>query len=409
MKRLLVLSLALILSVAVLTAQEKERTGWGWGGVPAINYNADEGFGYGVVGNIYNYADGGYAPYYWTVQPQIFFTTGGKQEHWLWFDSPYILGKGIRLTAEMKMLKQLYNPYYGIGNVSEFDELIIKVDEDDVPEDSTVFLDKYFYNYYCERLSLKADFMKALSTHENGRPKLSVLLGFGLTSTTNELNGDTSKLAEDITKELVTQSELDGGLTNYIKLGVVHDTRDNEPAPNEGHWTDFVIEIYPKLLGSDHQYSRLTLTDRRYFSITRKLVYAQRVLFEKNFGDIPFYEMSFYGSSYKVNEGLGGSKSLRGVLKNRYLGPTKMFANLEIRYKFLEFSAAGQDFYLATNEFLDLGKVWGDDDDSDFSNIHISYGAGLHIGWNENFIIAVDGGTSDETGLQLYIGLGYLF
>ncbi|MFH1251066.1 MAG: hypothetical protein V1715_08200, partial [bacterium] len=71
--------------------------------------------------------------------------------------------------------------------------------------------------------------------------------------------------------------------------------------------------------------------------------------------------------------------------------------------------AAGQDFYLATNEFLDLGKVWGEDDESDFSNIHISYGAGLHIGWNENFIIAVDGGTSDETGLQLYIGLGYLF
>jgi len=86
-----------------------------------------------------------------------------------------------------------------------------------------------------------------------------------------------------------------------------------------------------------------------------------------------------------------------------------MFANLEIRYKFLEFSAAGQDFYLATNEFLDFGKVWSDDDESDFSNIHISYGAGIHIGWNENFIIAVDGGTSDETGLQLYIGLGYLF
>ncbi|MBU1635892.1 hypothetical protein KJ762_15510, partial [bacterium] len=107
MKRLLVLSMALLLTVSVLFAQEKERTGWGWGGVPAINYNADEGFGYGIVGNIFNYADGGYVPYYWTVQPQIFFTTGGKQEHWLWFDSPYILGKGIRLTAEIKMLKQL--------------------------------------------------------------------------------------------------------------------------------------------------------------------------------------------------------------------------------------------------------------------------------------------------------------
>ncbi|MBU0713561.1 hypothetical protein KKA87_16800, partial [bacterium] len=153
MKRLLVLSMALLLTVSVLFAQEKERTGWGWGGVPAINYNADEGFGYGIVGNIFNYADGGYVPYYWTVQPQIFFTTGGKQEHWLWFDSPYILGRGIRVTAELKMLKQLYNPYYGIGNESSFDELVIKVDEDDVPEDTTVFLDKHYYTHNRERLS----------------------------------------------------------------------------------------------------------------------------------------------------------------------------------------------------------------------------------------------------------------
>jgi len=409
MKRILVLGGALIIAFSVLSAQEKQRTGWGWGGVPAINYNADEGFGYGVVGNIYNYAEGGYAPYYWTVQPQIFFTTGGKQEHWLWFDSPYLLGNGIRLTAELKMFKQLYDPYYGIGNESEYDELLTKLDENDVPEDTTLFLDEHYYTYYRERFSLKADFMKALSTHENGRPKLSVLLGFGIQSTKNDTNGTTSKLAVDLADNVISPKEIDGGLTNYIKLGVIHDTRDNEPAPNSGHWTDFVVEIYPKLLGSDYQYSRMTLTDRRYFSITRKLVYAQRLLFEKCFGDIPFFEMSFYGSSFKVNEGLGGSKSLRGVLKNRYLGQTKMFANLEIRYKFLEFSAAGQDFYLATNEFLDFGKVWGANDESDLSNFHLSYGAGLHIGWNENFIIAVDGGTSEETGLQLYIRLGYLF
>ncbi len=409
MKRLLVFLLLVSFASLSLIAEDNTRTGWGWGGVPAINYNADEGFGYGVVGNIYNYADGGYSPYYWTVQPQIFFTTGGKQEHWLWFDSPYLLGNGIRLTAELKMLKQLYNPYYGIGNDSKYNELIAKVDKDDVPEDTTVFLDKHYYTYYRERLSLKADFMKALSTHENGRPKLSVLLGFGVVSTKNDTNGTISKLAEDLAAGTVSQSEIDGGFTNYLKIGVVHDTRDNEPAPNRGHWSDFVIEWYPKLLGSDYQYTRMTVTDRRYFSIMKKLVFAQRLLFEKNFGDIPFYDMTFYGSSFKVDEGLGGSKSLRGVLKNRFLGQTKFFANFEFRFRFLEFSAVGQDFYLATNEFVDLGKVWAEDDETDFSNIHMGYGAGLHIGWNENFIIAVDGGTSNETGLQLYIGLGYLF
>jgi len=409
MKKATLFIILVLLIVSVAYSQSKERTGWGWGGVPALNYNADEGFGYGVVGNIYNYAEGGYSPYYWTIQPQIFFTTGGKQEHWLWFDSPYILGKGIRVTAELKMMKQLYDPYYGIGNEATYEELKFKVDDDDQPQDSGLFIDKDYYTYQRQQFSLKADFLKALQTHPNGRPKLSALLGFGIISTTNELNGDSSKLQEDLVAGVVTQKEIDGGFTNYLKLGIIHDTRDNEPAPNQGNWTDIVIEIYPKLLGSDYQYSRATLTDRRYFPITKKFVYAQRILFEKIFGDVPFYDLCLYGSSYKVDEGLGGSKSLRGVLKNRFIGKTKLFANLEVRFKFLEFSTLGQDFYLATNEYLDLGKVWDKKDKSGFSDIHFGYGAGLHIGWNENFIVAVDCGTSKETGLQPYIGLGYLF
>ena len=34
---------------------------------------------------------------------------------------------------------------------------------------------------------------------------------------------------------------------------------------------------------------------------------------------------------------------------------------------------------------------------------------GVRIGMGENFTLAVDGGTSAETGLQVYVGLGYLY
>jgi len=33
---------------------------------------------------------------------------------------------------------------------------------------------------------------------------------------------------------------------------------------------------------------------------------------------------------------------------------------------------------------------------------------GVRLGMGENFVVAVDGGTSRETGLPIYIGLGYL-
>ena len=31
------------------------------------------------------------------------------------------------------------------------------------------------------------------------------------------------------------------------------------------------------------------------------------------------------------------------------------------------------------------------------------------MGMGENFVVAFDGGTSSETGLQIYLGLGYLY
>lgn len=47
------------------------------GALPAINFDADEGFGYGVIVETYSYGDRALTPYEWTVQPTVFLTTGG--------------------------------------------------------------------------------------------------------------------------------------------------------------------------------------------------------------------------------------------------------------------------------------------------------------------------------------------
>ena len=51
-------------------------TGWEPTGLPALNYDSDEGFGYGVLFELYNYGDGGYSPYRFTLQPTVFL------DHW---------------------------------------------------------------------------------------------------------------------------------------------------------------------------------------------------------------------------------------------------------------------------------------------------------------------------------------
>ena len=104
-------------------------------------------------------------------------------------------------------------------------------------------------------------------------------------------------------------------------------------------------------------------------------------------------------------------------------------ANIELRWKFLYFQLFKQNFYLALSGFMDAGMVTGDyefdmsgvpanDPDAmkffpdDPETLHTSAGAGLHIAWNRNFIIAVDYGRAldkRDGNSGLYIGLDFLF
>jgi len=207
----------------------------------------------------------------------------------------------------------------------------------------------------------------------------------------------------------ISKKEFDVGMNSFLKFRLIGDTRDNEPAPNTGMWTEILGEWYAKLIRSDYNFLRLAVTDRRYFQIFKKLVDANRIFFENIPGNPPFYMLYPYGSSVKADEGLGGYRSLRGVFKNRYIGTYKIFMNMELRYKFYEFSMLNQNFYLATNLFYNVGRVWYDESLNGLSNLHSGKGIGLHVAWNENFIVYGEIGYSKEAKSQLYIDIDYLF
>src|SRR5690242_6357355 len=62
-----------------LGAQAAPRGRWEITGLPAINYDADEGLGYGAVVELYDYAPGA-RPYRLTIQPTLFLTTQGRRD-----------------------------------------------------------------------------------------------------------------------------------------------------------------------------------------------------------------------------------------------------------------------------------------------------------------------------------------
>jgi len=230
---------------------------------------------------------------------------------------------------------------------------------------------------------------------------------------------DSLTLYDDyVSRGYIQAEEAKGGLTNYIKLGLVYDTRDNEPNPMRGIWTEVLLTSYPGFMGSDFSYTTLTATHRQYFTlIENDLSFAYRLGYQQNLGDAPWFMLPWYQSSYKMTEGLGGSKSLRGILKNRIVGNTIFMANMEARWKFLRTVIGGQNLYLALNGFADFGQVLTPYEVEGLSGaadegLHLSYGGGLRIALNENFIIAVDYGMASDVqdgNSGLYIGLGYLY
>jgi len=113
-------------------------------------------------------------------------------------------------------------------------------------------------------------------------------------------------------------------------------------------------------------------------------------------------------SSYKTVDGLGGKKSIRGILRNRIMSDGFAYGNFEFRWKFFRTVLFNQNLYLALNPFVDMGMTvdkydvnydeYNDNDNNDNDitkmddELHVGYGMGLRIAINENFIIAVDYG-----------------
>lgn len=366
-------------------------TGREYAGLPALNFDADEGFGYGVLLEMYDYGDG-MVPYVYTIQPTIFFTTGGRRDYTLFLDAPHVLPDGWRIDAWLASEQQIATPYYGIGNATPYVEAL----ENDA--------NPFFYRFGRTRRQLRVNVQRPVRGNE-----IRALFGAGITNVTLALvpnDSGTTLLAQ----EAASGSAPPEGWWNYVRAGLIRDTRDREVGPTRGSWSELLVQRTDAALGSEDSYTRVTATDRRYFTLTPGLVFANRLVLQQVAGDAPFYELFTIESSFKQQEGLGGAKSIRGLPKNRFVDDGMFLWNAELRWRALEWRLIGKPFHMVLSAFVDTGRVWGDDGPSlDPGALHHGYGGGVRIGMGENFVVAVDGGTSAGEGLGLYIGLGYLY
>lgn len=444
-KFVIVVAFLMLIILAKLSAQDtsmvKIKTGWTFGLLPSVAFDSDLGFKYGGLVNFYNFGDGStYPNYKHSIYLEIARTTKGSGANQLFFDSGYLFkGKDIRLTADVSWLTEQALDFFGFNGSESF---YYPQFED---ADSDEYISRMFYRHERKMLRMYADFQGNITSKNfrwlGGLALYSYQTGSVDIDRLNEGKDEENMLPDTLSLfdhyvnwGLIPQHEADGGTLKLLKAGLIYDTRDIEANPSKGIWSEVILMTAPSFLGnSESAFTKLIFTHRQYFSLIKdRLTFAYRVGYQSTIdGNAPFYFQPLLISSYSpstITEGLGGAKSIRGIMRNRVMGDGIAYGNFEFRYKIFKFIAAKQNIYIALNPFIDAGKItkripttplelmppgphsqhFTFDDDQ----FHFSAGCGLHIALNENFVLAVNYGRalSKQDGTSgLYIGTNWLF
>jgi outer membrane protein assembly factor BamA len=418
---------------------DKIKRGWNFGGLPVIAYDSDIGFKYGALVNVFHYGDGTLYPKY---KHSLYFewsrTTKGSGINQFTYDSEHLI-PGIRISAEASLLTEQSLDFYGFNGYESYYNPAYENDK------SPQYISRMFYNMDRRLTRLKADFQGKITGQEfrwfAGIEYNHAKMG---TVDINKLNKgkdtqdqlpDTALLYDKyVTWGIISADQAKGGNTTLVKAGVVYDTRDIEANPMKGIWTDLQFLVAPSLLGNGkYSYSRIAITHRQYFTLAPQVLsLAYRLSYQAKLGGtMPYYMLPFvYNTAPSLTrDGIGGAKTIRGVLRNRIVGEDFVYGNIEMRWKFLRTMVGRQNIYLALSGFLDGGKVTGKykfDKSGVPANdafaqalinggdekIHLGAGGGIHIVMNQNFIVAVDYGRALDKGdgeSGLYIGLNFLY
>ncbi|MBE6339637.1 MAG: hypothetical protein E7069_02705 [Bacteroidales bacterium] len=435
MKRFALCAL-IALIISDVAAQKADSTyvkkGFAFGALPAVAYDDDLGFQYGVLTNLYWYGDGSnYPRYNHSLYLECSRYVAGTMLLRAYFDSHTLLPQ-LRTTADFTWFNDLTLDFYGFnGRKSVYNYDYTDDDHDD-------YRTRVFYRH-ARRM---ARLMLNVRHNYDDKP---LFWQAGATIFNMKIGSvDLSKLRDKLPEVetlydkyvrwgLIDAKEANGGVDTYLRGGFGVDTRDNEAFPTSGVWTEALIAIAPGILSNDNNnWGKLTIYHRQYFDLYNKdLVFAYRVGWQQLlWGEQPFYLLPHWNTSVltsATSQGIGGAKTMRGIKRNRIVGDGSIMGNAELRYIFTRFMLFGQQFSVGTNLFADFGMVtqehrvdtqnvpldeYYDYFSDDSENVHTSAGIGLKVSLNANFVVSADWGKAlnrndGESGV--YVQMNYLF
>ncbi|MFZ9886290.1 MAG: hypothetical protein ACO3JL_02205 [Myxococcota bacterium] len=362
--------------------------------LPLLNFTTDRGLGFGGFGAGY-WRGGGdeKTPYAAMLALQLWFTTGGYQYHKLMLDLPRVGGSDVRLDLLGGYEAWEGAWYFGSGAQS--------------PRRADGQTDG---NYHRSRVD------GALAVSNVRVPVAGQVVAFGGVTVRHVVVSAYSGSLLATEKPM----GIDGGLLSQASVGALIDTRDQEPSPQRGLFSELSIRGAARRWVSDFGYLGLNFTHRQWLSLLPRgeLVWALRGVIDLSTEGRPFFQKHILGGSQYVE--LGGNSSLRGLLVGRYRGDVVFLGTSELRWRVIDAVLYGTPLSLTLNGFFEAARVsdWGDI--ASGQPFHPTLGLGPRLTWNRLFVVRADFGagidqvvrngvTQRETTTGLYILFGQVF
>lgn len=428
----LLFSICLHISIAQDTIQKE---GWNFGLLPGLAFNSDLGLFYGGILNAFEYGDGSLYPNYnQKIYVQLSAYTRGSQDHIFKYES-FDLLSSARIKAVMRYTDNQASQFYGFNGY----ESIYNRDYEE-PE-SGIYLSRVFYRFAKRVAILTVDIQDTIGVSSfRWRAGIDIRkykcgpvdidkLNSKMKDGESALPNITGLYERYVSYGIINQDEKDGGWANSLNFGLVYDTREKLSNPQSGVYSEFNFRWTPSLLGaSEYSNTRISLIHRQYFPVIKnRLSFAYRFIIDYTLSGQPAFYARPLVPAYEAFEGFGGSKSLRGVSRNRLVGESMVMSNFELRSRIVNFTLINQNWYMGVNVFMDTGKflkrikvnregIFEIDQELFFGSIdnefHSSYGLAVKLVMNENFVLSAEYARTIDIrdGVDgIYLNLNYLF
>ena len=389
--RAALVALLLLLTPRLARAQGSADP-WTFYLLPYPMYNSEEGFSLNLTGGWSKPAPRGPIPTGVSIAPSATIATSGSRAFELTYDNSSRI-PGWRLLAIVGYEHLTRAPYFGLGNASAVNDSL----------ESANGGEGHYYRYGLTRTSAMVAVQRRiwgpLRAHVAARWRR-----YGVAP----LGGAPTALGADVAAGVTGDTGTYTGVE--VRGALILDTRDEEASASHGFLLQGIVARALKGPG-DLDYTRWGVEAREYISLNywSSVVVTFRQAVELAHGALPFPVTYERLTSWRPEDGFGGTNTLRQNLPGRWLGPNEVLGSADLRYKWWDAALGLTPIRLWLVLHTDVGRVWEENERFRWAGLHSGFGGGAIAQLGRGTFFGFEIGYSPDAHVQFNttVTLGY--